>query len=524
MIPEKHSANMNRQGYYAWFLFFSFILILLSRNEQLLTDPRFWAEEGSIYFTHAYTHTLTEQLSFMAAGYYNLINVLGTALAHRLVPLEYAPLITTIIALLIQVLPAVYIIWASIPALDNPYLKLVALLLLLFVLPNQEVWLNTINSQFYLAVTTVLILLYNAKHMSGKIISSLILMIAGFTGLISLFIFPLFVLKAWLEKSKEKWFQASILLLAGLIQAYLILASENGLREGSFDWVAFVFIFLIKVISLPVLGADLTIPAASWLKALYTESSVLSYLISILTLITIMGAMFKLIKADISRDALYCIAAALILFFFSTYGALGDKVQLINAPGSERYFTAPNILFYTGLLMLIKPDLLSWNVRSVLASAILALVLLNGLSTFWIQSEQPAMKGPSWKQQILANADNLRRIDIWPSGWFVNLNHDDNQRLKHCRENTLIDDHYLCLIYADKNIKIKLLFISKEQDSLHYKILAYHILENRNPEKLPPVVMYDKVTNLNDQSRLSAELRIMQDGELFSAILKETRS
>lgn len=501
-----------------------FLLLIISRSTLFFTDPRFWAEEATLYFSHAYTHSLSQQLTFVAAGYYSLVSVVSTAFAHRLVSLESAPFVTTIFALSIQLLPAIIILFGNIQSFATIRLKIIALLLLLFVMPNSEVWLNVVNSQFYLAIVTALILINHSQTRAEKIFYSLILLVSGLTGLISLFLLPLFFFKAFSLKDNEKWIQSAVLLFTGLIQAYFILTSDNGLRQGDFDALTYVFIFIIKVCLLPILGADIAASVIPIFRQILSASWPINYLIVSIA-VFFGGLFFHFIKKFLTTDARYLFAASLFLFFFSVYGALGDKSQLINALGSERYFTAPNTLFYLSLLGLLSHDFsYKINKKKWFLQLIILLVLISGLLNFWSDKNNANIAGPSWKQQILQNQDGLRNIMIWPKGWFVNLNKSDNQMLERCQKNQFLTNQLLCLIYKTEKLKIKILLIKNAQNSQQYDLLTYKILENRNPSAFPNEIIYRDLYLDSDDKRQDVKLKILQGNVFFSAVLMAPKS
>src|SRR5512133_505488 len=77
------------------------LAVAVARCPQLLASPRFWAEEGRDYFAYAFAHGPLAGLLASHLGYYALVTNASAALAS-VVPLEHAPLVTTAIALLVQ--------------------------------------------------------------------------------------------------------------------------------------------------------------------------------------------------------------------------------------------------------------------------------------------------------------------------------------------------------------------------------------------------------------------------------------
>ncbi|HET8706541.1 MAG TPA: hypothetical protein VFM46_09595, partial [Pseudomonadales bacterium] len=69
------------------------------RRPELFSHPRFWAEEGSVYFANAWHFVWYEVLFEPHLGYLSFFNNLAALIATT-VPLKHAPLVTTIAALM----------------------------------------------------------------------------------------------------------------------------------------------------------------------------------------------------------------------------------------------------------------------------------------------------------------------------------------------------------------------------------------------------------------------------------------
>jgi hypothetical protein len=141
-------------------VWFAAVLAIALRAPALWSHPRFWAEEGAIYFADAFNLPWYDSLFAPHFGYYSLF-ANGTALvAARLAPLEHAPLVTLIAALAVQALPVALILLSRAPLWRSWASALTGVVMVSFLpISTAELWLNTINSQFYLALCTFLVLL-----------------------------------------------------------------------------------------------------------------------------------------------------------------------------------------------------------------------------------------------------------------------------------------------------------------------------------------------------------------------------
>jgi hypothetical protein len=160
------------------FLFFAAVVV--SRRPDVLFNAQFWAEDGKIWYADAYNLGIIQPFLHPAAGYFDTVPRLA-ALASLLLPLGIVPLFFICIAIVFQVLPAQFLMssrcseWGSVSAR--------ALFAFLYLgLPNsQEMHANITNTQWRLALLSLMILfarpvlsaLWNAFDVSMLILSAL---------------------------------------------------------------------------------------------------------------------------------------------------------------------------------------------------------------------------------------------------------------------------------------------------------------------------------------------------------------
>jgi hypothetical protein len=97
-------------------LFISALIILL-RVPSLITTPRFYAEEGTLYFATSYFYSHTNEwykgITQLQVGYFSLWPNIANTIAANLVNLKNAPLVVTFFAFCIQLLPTIIILWGK---------------------------------------------------------------------------------------------------------------------------------------------------------------------------------------------------------------------------------------------------------------------------------------------------------------------------------------------------------------------------------------------------------------------------
>ncbi len=134
----------------------TFIVLVLLRLPAVTRHGRFWAEEAKLYFHNAWIMPWWQVLFRPANGYLSLYANVGGLLARYCVPLEQAPRVTAALALLAQCLPILVLVTARDRWLRPAPILFAAVLLLAMPPLCDEVWLNTANSQFHIALAAAL--------------------------------------------------------------------------------------------------------------------------------------------------------------------------------------------------------------------------------------------------------------------------------------------------------------------------------------------------------------------------------
>ena len=126
--------RIDRSKLFSLALFLILVVILVWRAPNLLRAPRFWAEEGRVYFKFAYEHGFFRSLYFIHwwMGYLYLLPNISAAIAAHMLPLEYAPFATTYAALVVQLIPFLIILYGKSTVFKRIPKKITACLILMF--------------------------------------------------------------------------------------------------------------------------------------------------------------------------------------------------------------------------------------------------------------------------------------------------------------------------------------------------------------------------------------------------------
>lgn len=400
-------------------VFILYCLAVIARAPKIIFPGRFWAEEGGVYVAQAVYSSLAKTFFSTNQGYYSLFNKLAAILAAHLVDLEYAPLITGVSAFLIQLIPAWLLLQSPLKSISSPVAKTAALGCVLFSLPNYESWLNTVNSQFYLAVSVAIILAAPIDR-RANIWHCAILALASLTGVVSsLFLMPLYWISAIRDRSRIRVGQAAILTLGALVQVVIILGLSEQRPLGFYPDV-FTAAFLAKCILLPLCGIEYTDLISIHLRAMLLNGHYIWLYLPVI--LAIGGAIFTFKRWH--RETQFLLLAGVAILLGSLIGALemrdyGWGQTHISALGAGRYYFAPNVLFALALLSSAgaqSPDRRGIGYR--VKVALLCWILLVGGHEFFnygAERRQGYFDGPDWRQEVARwRSDTNYLPRMWP--------------------------------------------------------------------------------------------------------------
>lgn len=413
-----------------WFPLLIAAVLIIIRAPSLFYSPRFWAEEGTYYFRHALFVNPLENLFFVRFGYYNLwANLAGSAAAAM--PLEWAPLGSTLLAFAFQLLLTLIVIDSRSKLFNTPLRKLVAIVIPIFTLKSTEVWLNSINSQYFAAVAVFLLLL--EEDFSGSPMRlwfrRIVLLVCGLSGPASVMLGPVFLYKFWQTRNKQFFIDMLILGTCGLLHVYLLKANADGYGSNRFkalDLSTIASVFWVKSLLLMFLGfrkaenigndlRDFIIGGgAPWLAATLW--------------IPLLIVFFFLIRSTPKQYRTVFPLAFFTIGLLSLIGSIGEKTDLISPMSGQRYFWAPDNILNLWLFALVPWERLKSlpkGFKSKIPVILFFWMLILGVSSYWRHFYIPP-EYPVWSQEIERyRADPTYSPKIWPEKWDVSLTRDE---------------------------------------------------------------------------------------------------
>lgn len=400
-------------------------VLLASRIPNAFLKGRFWAEEGVVYFANAWTKPWPEALFAVHSGYLNLTASLATLLAADTMPLSRAPLLTTTIALLIQLCPAILLATSGVAWLRTGWALAAALLLLAAPPLTAEVWLNSITSQFHLTLCAALILALPTRAGLAAWLQGALLLLAGLSGPTAAFLVPLFAARWAIERSPARLLQGLLLGAAVLVQILVVLTHPEPGRPIGIEPRLLTLVVLVKHIILPILGPPAARLAAARMLA-ERMGGLVSWLGIATCLLTAGLFAFATVRAR-PRETIWLFAGGVLVMLLSYTGALGDHIQLLGAGFGHRYAFVPTVLFGLALVSLAATSDRWWR---AVAGALVAAQIVVGAAGYF-QSGAFFTQGTAWPDEVAhwsTDASYLARF--WPAGgdWRLWLGPDNTKR------------------------------------------------------------------------------------------------
>lgn len=428
------SISANKRSYsVAAVLMIALPLLLFRRPELLGSVPRFWAEEGRVYFAYAFSHSFLDNLLSQFFGYYTLIPNLATGLA-ALLPLEDAPYMTTMIAMLVQLQVMLLVATTDSRMFPATWHKMLLASAMLLV-STGDVWLNTINSMYWLGIGTFLILIDEAEHSSKTALwfRRIYLAVAGFTGVVSCFMTPVFLLKWWWEKRKESLLHGCILAFASLVQlstlAYSFKHSTNMLGlEGRFSApssFSFLRIAATNLFEPFFIGGWITSDAVVNFDLRFLQLTqdlagahpLKFYRMSVL----IVEGLFLLLllvlfyRQRLDRSSQYTLLSYLLVVTLSTVSSLFME----SAP---RYALAPSCMLLTIMVGSTLSGRAGGHILNLITGMTIVAIFIISCSSYRGRINKYFLPNVPWYTEVAQwRNDRSYKPRIWPGGWDVEL-------------------------------------------------------------------------------------------------------
>lgn len=394
-----------------------FVLCLVVRSPDLFRHPRFWAEEGNLYFRAMRDLPLRRALGFVANGNYQFLTNLFVELAV-LSPPRQAALPTTYLPLLVAALGcfllARLLVSAGCPALA----VIVAAALFALQAGGYEVFLSATNVQWVCSVVTLLLALQEDVAASSAAAWGRygLLAACGFTGTPSCMLLPLFVGLAWHRPSRYRFALAAILAVAVAVQSGVILTHAGQVHRAFAVTPAIAIAFALQA----VLDGALPIDAVSSVALPLHDKA--AHWAGMAAQVVLLGCAGLGILATLGQDRLgqrrvaVLVAAALGIGLLNAFAALGGVQDLVSGWAGARYFFLPT----TCLIVLLAAGLGAGPRALRVVAGLLAAAALGNAAVSVVDAGWTGLfvSGPSVSAGVdRCHADGPCRVPVGPTGF-----------------------------------------------------------------------------------------------------------
>ena len=323
-----------------------FILTRLPQNP--FNGGRILAEDGTVFLAYAWHASPLQALFRSYAGYLNVTaNGTGVLTAFlikkHIISMADAPVSIGMIAFFFQLLPAVLILWGRADWLPSNKARIAGVAVIALCPKCEEVWLNGMHIQFWLALCCGLILALDMeKNCRMWLLKGSILFLGPLSGPASIIISPFFLLRSWIDRSVSRLLQTIIIGTSGLIQLLFFYSSFSA-REHHLSADVIVNVVALRTLGISFLGifakyvGQMDILALH--NGLFSFFEIFSLFISVLGISYMLGVIFYARWRSPSWLMMMSLSSIIVPFLF---GALIEKEQdVFWIKGFERYNFLP---------------------------------------------------------------------------------------------------------------------------------------------------------------------------------------
>jgi len=384
------------------------------RSPHIITTGRFWAEEGSFFYVHAWKTAPLAAIFTSFGGYLNLIANVASVAARWLVPIEFAPYVTITIGLVFHLLPALIVLTARDAWLRPPLIRLAALGVLLFTPSSAEIWLQTLHCQFELALACALIVTFDTTAGTVAVVRLATLFLAPLCGPgTAVFLLPL-ALRLFGDRTKGRLLQF-IALGTGVVIQLVFFYHTQAVRSFHLPFnVALAVAFCREPLEIFLGFSHVT---QSLISTFHHQLEVNPARIVSADVASVLFFGTAFVVSLYVRPAFWLLLTNASFTGVAIYGSLGGAMEQLDMFLGERYVFVGQTL--CGLMIVAfaaaAKGWLRWP-----AALITVWMLTIGIVYYrhpWID-----YTGPSWRHEVsLWRTDHRHVIQIWPKDWTITL-------------------------------------------------------------------------------------------------------
>ncbi len=393
------------------------LTVIFLRSPSTILKPELWAEDGVFWFPDAYAHGWFAPLKVAHTGYLQTFPrlIAGVGLA---IPLGDVPRMFALVALVVQVLPALLIVSRRYSRLIPDIRVRLLLAAVYLVIPNSsEVNVNLTNAQWHLGLLAVMIVLAAPARGGWRIFDIVFVALSGLTGPFVLSLLVVVVVLYVITRRRWTLVLGSVAAICGIVQAFELFTSPRG-QYGPLGVTVDRFVEILggRLIANTVLGRSIT-----------TSHSFMSHLMAWSLAFLVVGAL--VVGAAVWRGPLelklFNLYAGLVLA-----GTLASPVATIHGEQWQALIVAPGARYWLipSLAILADTVWLAGRIHGrARVGAVLAVVLLLVVGAFGVRTDfhYPNTLVKAWGPQVQRfdrlPAHTAFTFEIRPAGWVMTL-------------------------------------------------------------------------------------------------------
>jgi hypothetical protein len=429
--------------------------VLVLRRPDAVFHAQFWAEDGVVWYADAYNLGALQALLRPRDGYIQTLPRLAAGVALW-APLLRAPLVMNLLALLIQALPALFLVSPRMRKLGPLSLRSVLALLYLLVPDASELHATITDSEFHLAVLACLLLIAaTPRSHAGRVFDVAVLVLFALTGPFCVLLVPVALAlsvapllrahprfhfrtslalssdetvgtpvqqsapaKLTAGESRWRWVQLSLLAGGGLLQGLIVLATG----DARFDTVLgasvgrFARIVAGQIILPVFLGPNR-------LYHMFDDPRKVTLVAFLLTVLAALAFLYGLLRGSVGLRCFifFCLSVLAAALVFPTYEPVHYQWDVFLVPGwGLRYWYLPKLALMATLIWLLgrhRPAPLR------LLAAVLACMMVFAIAKQWRYPPEPDFQFATYVRVFeQLPPGKTSQIDLLPGGkWVMKL-------------------------------------------------------------------------------------------------------
>lgn len=377
---------------------------------------RFWAEEGAELFPTLKNGSAWQALHQPFHGHLELLTNLIVYAAGRMpfaLSAGFATYASATIALLFPVC-----LWRLRGSLGLADVHVVLVTVALMGMPQaEEVWANSINLHFHLAIVVALLLMSPESAWPPLPVLVGGLALVGLSGVPSHFLLPIALVRAWRLRTRAATASAVVMVLTSAFQLALLVSNHFVGRRPSFSLEAVIGSMLQQVV-VPTFSRRASHFLDQVGALLHGAEAAPSTWVLLVAAVVVWFILMAIPLVWGRMSARVALMGSVLLLAGSIPGALGDPSGFVSAIFNGRYLFAPNVLLVLSLtLVAADRDEGASGVPRVFRLVALAFVCT--VAARGLVSRMPViMSGPSWLESLaVSRAAGSPTVEIWPAGW-----------------------------------------------------------------------------------------------------------